>query len=118
MAVADRGRGRMNGDRIERIRSLAEAAPQGDLASGAENPKSQGSQADRLFGLAKARYRLGISTEGHPFAVKRSGPNVALLLRHVSGSLRSELAAWSWRTPTAKSSLYFRPWRSGRNPAG
>ena len=49
------------------------------------------SQSAVLVQLAADRYRLLGSEDGRPYAVKRDGPNVALLLRG-KGALRSHLA--------------------------
>lgn len=49
------------------------------------------SQAAVLVRLAEKNYRMLASEDGRPYAVKRSGPNVALLLRG-KGTLRAQLA--------------------------
>jgi hypothetical protein len=63
------------------------------------------SQATVLARLAGEHYRLLTSDDGKPYAVKRSGPNVALLLR-AKGPLRVQLARiyadkYKGRVPTA-----------------
>ena len=49
------------------------------------------SQAAVLVRLAEKHYRMLASDDGRPYAVKRSGPNVTLLLR-AKGALRAQLA--------------------------
>jgi hypothetical protein len=46
-----------------------------------------------LLKLCDKHYTLGVSTTGEAFAVAKSGPNVARLLRGGRRSLRAELAA-------------------------
>lgn len=61
--------------------------------SGAGNGKKAGpSQATRLVELAQLRYTLHVSTDGEPFALPKSGPRIARMLRGGRGSLRAELA--------------------------
>jgi hypothetical protein len=48
-------------------------------------------QSTVLAALAEERYRLIGSDDGRPYAVRRDGPNIALLLRG-KGALRAELA--------------------------
>ncbi len=63
-----------------------------DDESGSEERAPKKSQATLLVELACARYHLGLSEEGEPFAVDRNGPNVALMLRGGRSSLRANLA--------------------------
>lgn len=51
------------------------------------------SQADLLVDLAHARFRLGRTTSGEAFAVRRSGRNVALTFRSNRDNLKAELAS-------------------------
>jgi hypothetical protein len=78
-------------------------------ASTAKAPDDDGergsSQATVLARLAEEHYRLLASDDGRPYAVKHSGPNVALLLR-AKGALRAQLARiyadeYRGRVPTA-----------------
>lgn len=63
------------------------------------------SQAAVLVRLAEKHYRMLASDDGRPYAVKRSGPNVTLLLR-AKGALRAQLARiyadeYKGRVPTS-----------------
>jgi len=63
------------------------------------------SQATVLARLAEEHYRLLASDDGRPYAVKHSGPNVALLLR-AKGAFRAQIARiyadeYRGRVPTA-----------------
>jgi hypothetical protein len=63
------------------------------------------SQAAVLARLAEEHYRLLRSDDGRPYAVKRTGPNIAVLLRG-KGALRAQLArfyadAYASRVPSA-----------------
>ena len=51
------------------------------------------STADELVTLAEERYALGRADDGEPYAVERSGPNVARFFRGGRASLRAALAA-------------------------
>lgn len=55
-------------------------------------PAQANRQADQLVRLARETYRFGTALGGEPFAVRLSGPNVALALRG-GGSLRAALAS-------------------------
>lgn len=50
------------------------------------------SQADSLVDLARAEYRLGVSSEGEAFAVPLAGPTVAIMFRGGGSGLRAALA--------------------------
>ncbi|HZR53642.1 MAG TPA: hypothetical protein VFB06_29560 [Streptosporangiaceae bacterium] len=63
------------------------------------------SQAAILAKLAEEHYRLLMSDDGRPYAVKKAGPNIAVLLRG-RGALRAQLArlyadAYAGRVPSA-----------------
>ena len=60
-------------------------------ASAELEPDSSASQTDRLVHLAQRQYKLGISTDGEPFAVPKDGPFIAKELRTSSDGLRAEL---------------------------
>ena len=49
-------------------------------------------QAEQIVQLALSQYRIGQTETGDVFAVKRDGPNVALMFRGSSDALRSSLA--------------------------
>jgi hypothetical protein len=71
----------------------AQEAPDGAMAApGGGKPEST---ATELVSIAAARYELGTSTMGEPFAVARPGhgPYLARMLRGGQASLRAELAA-------------------------
>jgi len=55
------------------------------------SPKKR-AQSDALVDLALDRFRLGVTSEGEPFAVEHSGPNVALMLKGSRDALRATLA--------------------------
>jgi len=55
-----------------------------------EAPKS--SQATQLVQLTKQRFDLGVTPEGEPFAVPKSGPRLVRMLRGGRTSLRADLA--------------------------
>jgi hypothetical protein len=82
------------------LAQLRDAPPNPDTeANGANHsgeagsPSAQGNrQADQLVRLARESYRFGTSNSGEPFAVRHSGPNVALALR-AGASLRAALAS-------------------------
>ncbi len=58
-----------------------------------QKKKAQGpSQATKLVQLALARYRLGVSPEGKPFAYNPNAPHVALPLKGSQFGLRAHLA--------------------------
>lgn len=61
-------------------------------AQGSEEEGRGPSQAAVLARLAEEHYRLFGSDDGRPYAVKRNGPNIALLLRG-KGALRAQLAS-------------------------
>lgn len=65
------------------------------------------STADELVTLAGAHYALGRAADGEPYAVERSGPNVASFFRGGRTSLRAVLAAGyaaeHGRVPSAQS---------------
>ena len=67
--------------------SAGVSADDGDDGEGRRGP----SQSAVLAKLAEERYRLLGSEDGRPYAVKRGGANIALLLRG-KGALRAELA--------------------------
>lgn len=50
------------------------------------------SVATKLVELAVGRYELGVTPDGDPYALPRSGPRIVRLLRGGRGSLRAELA--------------------------
>tara|TARA_R110002072_G_scaffold19443_4_gene72020 strand:- start:2170 stop:4725 length:2556 start_codon:yes stop_codon:yes gene_type:complete len=54
--------------------------------------KDSRTQADLLVDLARAQYRLGVTTTGDPFAVALGGPNVALTFRGARNAFRADLA--------------------------
>ena len=68
---------------------------------GEQEKSAKKSVATLLVEMAGARYRLGLSEEGEPFAVERDGPNVALMLRGGRSSLRASLAK-SYMASTGK----------------
>ncbi|HRW53994.1 MAG TPA: hypothetical protein P5081_14050 [Phycisphaerae bacterium] len=55
-------------------------------------PGKPPTQAELLIQLAQDEYRIGQSNDGEPFAVRRGGPNVALMLRGGRDAVRSELS--------------------------
>jgi hypothetical protein len=57
-----------------------------------EKPAARPSQSELLVRLALECYRLGLNEAGEPFAVKRDGPNAALMFRGSRDALRSVLA--------------------------
>lgn len=67
--------------------------------------KRSASDAELIVRLAEEHFRLGCATDGQPFAVRRAGPNVALLFRGSTDALRATLArdyrAIHRRTPSA-----------------
>jgi energy-coupling factor transporter ATP-binding protein EcfA2 len=62
---------------------------------GGDGGEPERSTATELVALAEARYQLGTSSTGEPYAVARPGhgPHVARMLRGGQASLRAELAA-------------------------
>lgn len=72
--------------------SATPAAPEAAGPGGGEPP-----QADRLVRLVMELYRVGQTDTGEPFAVPKSGPNVALPLEHTGGAIRDALAREHWR---------------------
>jgi hypothetical protein len=75
----------------ELVPLAAETEPASADDSGDREAGRGPSQAAVLAQLAEERYRLLGSEDGRPYAVKRGGANIALLLRG-KGALRSELA--------------------------
>lgn len=68
-------------------------APDPETAVDAGERKSA---ATTLVEMALDRFTLGISSDGEPYAVPKSGPRVVRLLRGGGDSLRSKLAALYW----------------------
>jgi len=68
-----------------------QAAHDGPEASGSRSGRAP-SQATRLRELALARYRLGVTPDGTPFAVPTTGPQVVRAFRSGRTGLRAELA--------------------------
>lgn len=73
------------GDEPDDLKDFAEEPPR-------RSKKGEKSQADLLFELAQARYEFGQSFDGEPFAVQRSGPRIARMLRGSRDCLRASLA--------------------------
>jgi hypothetical protein len=48
--------------------------------------------ATDLVEMATSQYRLGVATDGEPFAVLKDGPNIVIWLRGSNDSLRAKLA--------------------------
>lgn len=65
-----------------------------EFVRGAKEAKAQKApaQAELLVRLALEQYRLGVTDDGEPFAVRREGPNIALPLRGSRSALRAVLA--------------------------
>ena len=80
----------------ERISGLLDRAVRETVAAGlgGESDDDDGglTVAESIVRLALKRYRLGVSTDGEPFAVAHGGPNVATSLRGSARSLRALLA--------------------------
>lgn len=75
------------------------STPYGSKEAAEGKPRgSSPTAADQLVTLAADRYSFGVSTEGDAFAVARSGPYVARMLRGGGHSLRAELASAFVRT--------------------
>jgi hypothetical protein len=55
--------------------------------------RRKASAADLIVRLAMERYELGRAEDGEPFAIDRTGPNVARMFRGGRASLRSALAS-------------------------
>ena len=53
---------------------------------------SSKSTADKLVDMALKYYRLGLSLEREPFAVKRDGPTLAIIFRGGMSAFRAELS--------------------------
>jgi hypothetical protein len=61
------------------------------------------SDAEKIADLVVERYRVGRSSDGQPFAVRRDGPNIALPLRgpEIRATLARDFRARYRRTPSA-----------------
>ena len=56
-------------------------------------PKERGpSQSELLVRLAFEHYRIGVDDRGEAFAVRKNGPNVALMFKGLRDALRSSLS--------------------------
>jgi energy-coupling factor transporter ATP-binding protein EcfA2 len=98
-AEADRG---CCGHRLDE--QVPSDLPPADDQADAGMPRQAGGKkaaATVLVELALARYRLGVSEGGEPFAVAHDVPHLARLLRGGQGSLRAELAG-AYYTATGK----------------
>jgi 5S rRNA maturation endonuclease (ribonuclease M5) len=63
-----------------------------------EDKPDRKSAATQLVELAMARYRLGVTPEGEPYAIPKSGGHVARSLRGGKTGLRAELSREYFRT--------------------
>ena len=69
-----------------------DGAVHGQDDSGKDDSGPKKSQATQLVELTKQRFDLGVTPEGEPFAVPKSGPRLVRMLRGGRTSLRAELA--------------------------
>ncbi|MDJ0359704.1 toprim domain-containing protein [Rhodococcus sp. H29-C3] len=68
------------------------------VAEPAEEKTERKSAATQLVELAMARYTLGVTPEGDPYAIAKSGGHVARSLRGGKAGLRAELSREYFRT--------------------